>query len=55
MRNTCVQCNDNWNVNLRYAKLDQIDNENISNFGQLFSLCEDCNEGECVSIERAGE
>lgn len=51
MKNTCINCNDTWNVNLHAAKLDQIDENNIQNHGQLYSICEDCNEGECESIE----
>lgn len=50
MLNTCVNCKETWNVNLQYAKLDEIDMINIEKFNQLYSICEDCNEGECESI-----
>jgi hypothetical protein len=50
MKNICVNCKEEWNVNLQYAQLDQIDMNNIEKFGCLYSICEDCNEGECESI-----
>lgn len=52
IKNACVNCKDEWvvNINLNHTKLDDTDKTNISNHGQLFSICEDCNDGECESV-----
>lgn len=50
VKNTCLVCNDTWNVNLNFANLDTIDKENLKAKNQLFSVCESCSsDGECHS------
>ena len=53
MKNTCIKCKESWNVPTYayWVKLDTTDRLNISNYNQLYSVCEDCNQGECISID----
>jgi hypothetical protein len=51
MTNTCIICKETWKVNPIHAKLDVIDQFNLTNHNQLYSICEDCShDGECVSV-----
>ena len=38
MKNTCVNCKDEWNVNLHFAKLDEIDHANIQKHEQPLGI-----------------
>jgi hypothetical protein len=61
--NNCAVCENRWQVigddsHLTWddITLDETDKENLKEYGQLFSTCEDCSEsGECESYSVGAE
>lgn len=50
VKNTCLVCNDTWNVNLNFAEIGEIDKINLKSKNGLYSVCEDCSsDGESHS------
>lgn len=51
-RNECVKCGNKWEtLPKEYVELDEIGIESLEKYGQLYSVCEDCNGGVCELVE----
>lgn len=49
--NCCVECGEQWTFSALTATLDALDKENLKLYGTCVSICEDCNNGICESVE----